>query len=62
MNAEKTVGHLLDLLADTKSWMHCPHSVVSHYQWQTGLDTVVDVDERLAFGVEYIEQVERICG
>lgn len=59
MNAENTVGHLLYLLAATKSWTQCPLAVVSHYEWKPGLDTAA---ERLAWGEEYREPVERICG
>ena len=59
MNAEKTSGHLLDLLAATKSWAQCPLAVVAHFEWQPGLNTV---GERLAWGEEYREPVKRICG
>ena len=59
MNADKTVGHLLDLLAATKSWMQCPLSVVCHFEWNPGMKSA---DERMAWGDESIEPVKRICG
>lgn len=67
MNAEKTVGHLLDMMAASATWMKCPYTVVSHFV----LDFIsrfkhnplrMDTAEIIALSEEYREPVERICG